>query len=125
MGSRAFLISWGCGMNDIEGTPVSEEEVAKGLGFDNVFELRRWQTDAGHKLMEAEAKLREVEGDRDRFLWHGKRQMKLLERIDALLRDLQLGKQPDELTLDKARLAIAVVTGKGVDWGNTLKDWEL
>lgn len=108
-------------MNDIEGTPVSEEEVAKGLGFANVFELRRWQTDAGHKLMDAEAKLREVEGDRDRFLWHGKRQMKLLERIDGMLAELQQGKQPTEL--DKFRLAIAVVTGKGVDWDNILKDW--
>jgi hypothetical protein len=110
-------------MNDIEGTPVSEEEVAKGLGFANVFELRRWQTEAGHKLAEAEAKLRGVEGDRDNFRWHGIRQQLLLERIDGMLADLQQGKQPVEL--NKFRLAIAVVAGKGVDWDNVLKDWGL
>lgn len=123
MVSRDFLTLWGCVMNDIEGTPVSEEEVAKGLGFANVYELRRWQTDTGHKLMEAEAKLREVEGDRNRFQWHGKRQQNLLERIDGMLADLQQGKQPTEL--EKFRLAIAVVAGKGVDWNNTLQDWGL
>jgi hypothetical protein len=48
---------------DLEGTPVSEEEVAVGLGFAD------------------------VPGDRDCYLWHVKRMRTVLWRIEPTLTD--------------------------------------
>ena len=136
-------------IKDLQGTVVSEEEVAKGLGFKDVFELRRWQTDLGHQMMEAQAKLREAESDRDNFRWVGRRMMKVLEKAEPLLMRLQdaykvfnqetagagQSGSPEAKTLadvTKVLLALRVVCGlkeapdstmPAIDWGNTLDDW--
>jgi hypothetical protein len=108
---------------DINGTPVTEEEAAHGLGFKDVFELRRWQTDQGNTLWEAQVKLKEVEQDRDRFLWHLKRHGSALKRIGHML-DRPLTKADIALI----KLAIGVATnhdvGQGmVDWKHELGDF--
>lgn len=99
---------------DIQGTPVSEEHVALALGFKDVNEMRRWDTEQGQKIFELENKLREVKDDAQRFQWHGKRMMRVLEKVENHL----LGNT--ELTREQLILAVGVVTGKAVDWGNTL-----
>lgn len=104
---------------DMQGTPVSEEHVALALGFKDVHEMRRWDTEQGQKVFELENKLHSAECDAQRFQWHGKRMMLVLEKVKEHL----LGNT--ELTKEQLILAIGVVTGKAVDWGNTLRslDW--
>jgi hypothetical protein len=99
--------------HDLEGTPVTEAEVATDLGFADVHEFRKWQTECGQKVADVEQKLREAANDRDNFRWHGKRMQVVLERIAAtgLITDPDL------------RLAIGVVLGKEVDWEHKLKGW--
>lgn len=111
----------GCG--DMHGTPVSEAEVAAGLGFTNVHELRRWQTDLGHRVSELEAKVREVQGDADRFKWEGQRMQLVLEECTPVLRGLKHEEWRYLDAVPKLLLAISVVCGKGVDWNNELDDW--
>lgn len=101
---------------DLQGTPVSEEHVALALGFKDVYEMRRWNTEQGQKVSKLEDKLREVKGDAQRFQWNIKRMMCVLEKVENHL----LGNT--ELTKEQLILAVGVVTGKAVDWGNTL-DW--
>lgn len=101
---------------DMIGTPVSEEEVALGLGFNNVHEMRRWDTEQGHKIFELENKLRTTESDAKNFQWHGKRMMLVLEKVKEHL----MGE--GDLSEADLILAIGVVTGKEVDWGHKL-DW--
>jgi hypothetical protein len=60
-------------------------------------------------------------GERDRFLWHGKRMQKVLERIEIYL--TKDGVNTDLSSLSDILLAIGVVTGKQVDWGKRLKGW--
>ena len=59
------------GGKDLKGTPVSEEACAIGLGFANVFEMRRWQTDLGHRCQELEYELKKANGQIDGLMWHG------------------------------------------------------
>ena len=108
---------------NLEGKVVSEEEVATDLGFVNVTELRRWQTDLGTKVMELEHQLSQVQGDADRFKWHGRRMVVVFEKLDEALWGLQQGIPIPADTLAKLRLAMAVVCGQGVDWDHVLKDW--
>jgi hypothetical protein len=96
---------------DFDGTPVSEEEVAVGLGFKDVAEYRRWRTEQGQRAWQLEMKLREAERDRDCYLWHVKRMRTVLWRIEPTLTDPLL------------RLAVGVVLGRAVDWKHELKGW--
>lgn len=61
------------GGKDLVGRPASEEEVAKGLGFNSVEEFRRWDTETGKKAAEAEHAARQAKDEADRFRWHGRR----------------------------------------------------
>ena len=105
-------------MQDIQGKIVSEEEAAKGLGFVDVFEFRRWQTDIGHELAELKHKLYRTENDRDNFQWHLKRHQIVFDKTDEYLSQLEQNEE-----VKKLRLAISVVSGRGVDWDHILKDW--
>lgn len=96
----------------MRGKPVSEVEAAVGLGFADVFEMRRWETEAGQKVANLEVELRAAIGDRDSFRWHLRRMMVVLERVAAL------PSIPEDITL-----AISVVLGKGVDWEHRLDGW--
>ncbi len=99
--------------HDMVGTPVTEAEVAADLGFADVFEMRRWDTEMGQKVAELERQLRIAESDRDNFRWHGKRMQVVLER----LAESGLVTDPD------LKLAIGVVLNKEVDWQQRLKGW--
>lgn len=103
---------------NIQGTLVPEEEVAKHLGFTDVFELRRWQTELGHKFIELEYKLYQSKNNAENFKWYGLRQEKILDKIYDFLNKLE-----PTVEIEKLKLAILVVCGKGVDWDNILKDW--
>ena len=100
----------------IQGVVVSESEVATDLGFSNVSEMRRWETETGQKLADTQEKLRSAISERDQFLWHGKRMRAVLERIRV---SLAVGSplHPD------IELAIGVVLGKDVDWNHKLDGW--
>jgi hypothetical protein len=104
---------------------VSESEVASDLGFKDVHDLRRWQTDLGHQVLELKHKLSIVYGDANGFRWHGRRMVVVLERVLTFLEVLDrcgsIAVVPAEL--HKLMLAVRVMCGKGVDWGNTLDDW--
>jgi hypothetical protein len=97
--------------HDLEGHPVSEEEAAVSLGFADVPEFRRWQTEQGQRVAELKIRLREAELDRDMFRWHVRRMEAVLRRIEPTLTDPLL------------RLAVGVVLGRDVDWKHELKDW--
>lgn len=103
---------------DMEGTPVSEEEVAQELGFDDVFAFRRWGTDAGREIEELKAKLREAEGDASNFRWHGRRMQAVLERVEQMLKQLPFTETSPIADYLKA---IAVVCGREADWGGVLR----
>jgi hypothetical protein len=105
------------GRQDLVGKVVSEEEAATGLGFSSVHEMRRWDTEMGRKVANLEEKLREAISDRDRFQWHGKKMMVVLEKVQAYFDKHNFNNVSD------LSLAISVVTGKGVDWHHRLKDW--
>lgn len=114
-------------LHDMEGTPVSEEEVAKGLGFNSVEELRRWDTELGRKNAELEYALSLAKQEAERFRWHGRRMQTVLEKVAPVLEGLEMG---DEEYTKKLLLAINVVSGKKVsqlaetvDWEHILKDW--
>jgi hypothetical protein len=96
---------------DYEGTPVTEQEAAVGLGFADVPEYRRWRTEQGQRAWELERKLREAELDRDEFRWHVRRMTAVLGRVEPTLTDPLL------------RLAVGVVLGRAVDWKHQLKGW--
>jgi len=113
--------------NYMEGVPVSEEEVAKGLGFNSVEELRRWDTELGRKNGELEYALSQAKQEAERFRWHGRRMQAVLEQVAPVLEGLEMG---DEELTKKLLLAINVVSGKQVsklaetvDWKHVLKDW--
>jgi hypothetical protein len=125
--------------HDMEGTPVSEEEVAKGLGFANVTEFRRWQTDLGHEVLELKHALRQMKDESEGFRWHGLRQRQILEECRKFLQGFEVTgnillpeiiQHPQSLRklIPKLILAINVVTGTGepgqnVDWNHELDDW--
>lgn len=108
--------------HDLTGTPVDEAEVAGDLGFADVHEFRRWQTELGGKVADLEHKLRSAINERDNYRWHGRRMQVVLEKIRESLitpgRPLHSDPLPSDLVL-----AIGVVLGKEVDWENRLKDW--
>lgn len=108
---------------DIYGRPVSEEEAAKDLGFVNIHEFRRWQTSEGQRFWELANRLRVVEGERDRFLWTGKRMQAVLRRIEPVLVELISGADPATMDLRKLLLGLQVADGRGVDWDHVLEDW--
>ncbi len=99
--------------NDMIGTPVTEAEVATDLGFADVFEMRRWQTECGQKVADLEQKLRTAESDRDNFRWHSRRMQVVLERLA----------ESDLVTDPDLKLAIGMVLNKEVDWNHKLKGW--
>ncbi len=103
--------------HDIAGTPITEAEAAVSLGFADVHEMHRWDTEMGQKVADLEQKLRTAESDRDNFRWHGKRMQVVLEKIAKHLKQSGSIDDPDIL------LAIGVVTGKLVDWKNRLNGW--
>jgi hypothetical protein len=110
-------------MHDFEGKLVSEEEAAISLGFVDVFEMRRWYTEKGQEVSDLKTKLRHTEGDRDNFKYHLKRQQVVLEKCAEYFNKLQENEAFNNEFVSKLRLAIAVVSGKGVDWNHILKDW--
>lgn len=113
--------------NYMEGVVVSEEEVAKHLGFNSVEELRRWDTELGKKAADLEYALSQAKNEAERFRWHGRRMQAILEQVAPVLEGLEMG---DEAHINKLLLAINVVCGKQVsklaetvDWKHILKDW--
>ena len=104
-------------LEDLEGKVVSEEEAAKGLGFADVTEFRRWQTDLGTKVSELEYALKQAEREIRGFQWHGLRMQRVLERLRDLLKSGQ------SIPVNDALLAIGVVCGGAVDWDNEVTDW--
>jgi hypothetical protein len=98
-------------IHDLEGRPVSEEEAAASLGFADVHEMRRWDTEMGRKVADLEDRLRGAEAECDGYRWQMRRMMAVLKRIEPTLTDPLL------------RLAVGVVLGREVDWKHKLKDW--
>lgn len=134
----------------MHGELVGEEEVAKGLGFADVNEFRRWQTELGRKNAELEHALSQAKDEAKRFRWHGMRQEFILGKAEEFLkRELATAKtklseldvpfafdkdppNPHQLRkdlqariaeLEKLILAAGVVSGRGVDWNHVLSDW--
>ena len=110
---------------DLEGKVVSEEEVATDLGFKDILEFRRWQTDQGYKIAELEHELRITKDDARNFRYAGMRMQKVLEKIEPVLIKLEGENIQTDPPLSKLLLAIGVVCGRGVDWDHVLKDWNL
>jgi len=112
-------------MQDLNGQVVSEEEVALDLGFTDVYEFRRWQTDQGYEIMNLQERLLTARSDANHFRWHGQRMLAVLERAGVVLERVgrmgMVGVDPPQL--QKLLLAIKVVCGHGVDWDNVLDDW--
>jgi len=126
---------------DYQGKVVSEEEAAKGLGFANIDEFRRWQTDLGHENAELKYALSQAKNEAKRFQSSGMRCTAILERCKSFLIDIkdaidagdrnQLkmatgwhwsdAKEDGHIT--KLILAIGVVCGGAVDWNHELRDW--
>lgn len=104
----------------MEGVVASEEEVAKGLGFFNVFEFRRWQQDCGRQVSELEHALRQAKDEASRFQWHLRRDNIILEKALQYIEA-----QPQTEETKKLLLGIGVVLGNKsvVDWDHVLKDW--
>jgi hypothetical protein len=109
------------GGKDLVGKPVSEEEVAKGLGFSSVDELRRWDTEMGQKVSDLEYKLSQANSDKENFKWTGLRMMKVLEMVEPLLAQMNESYLPPKPEITEKLKAVRVVLGKEVDWGNTLE----
>jgi hypothetical protein len=134
----------------MHGEIVSEEEVAKGLGFANVDEFRRWQTELGHKKGELEFALSEAKRESRRFRWAGMRMEFMLGKAEAYLQtELNAAKhhvaklensgvmaegamnENSEMAavkdtieiLEKLLLGIRVVCNRDVDWKHVLEDW--
>lgn len=112
----------------LEGELVSEEYVAKGLGFPDVNEFRRWQTELGKENAELKYALSQARDEAKRFQWAGLRQQAILEKAEEWIKQyretINVRDYPDTKPfLDKLLLAIGVVCGRGVDWENALKDW--
>ena len=105
-------------MQDYVGKEVSEEYVAKDLGYKDVFELRRSQTEQGIKIRELEYEIKQEQQQSERFKWHGERMEMVLSKAKMYLEG-----NKDHIELSKLLLAIDVVCCKGVDWKHILKDW--
>ena len=103
----------------MDGKVVTEEEVAIGLGFANVTELKRWETELGQKNAELEHAIYTAKNDLKNFGWHGRRMMVVLEKAKEYIAK----GTNDEAEKAKLELAIGVVTNKAVDWKHVLKDW--
>ncbi len=103
----------------IEGTPVSEEEAAKGLGFGNVEEFRRWQTETGRELAETKFALKKAKDEAQGFWWHLRRSQVVLAKAKELLQN----KIEDKELAEKVLFAIDVIESKAVDWDKKLDDW--
>lgn len=126
---------------DYQGKVVSEEEAAKGLGFANVDEFRRWQTDLGRENAELKYALSQAKDEARRFRSSGMRCTAILERCKSFLTGIKNAievsdsrqlkesvgwygdndKEPDHI--NKLILAIGVVCGGAVDWKHELRDW--
>jgi len=101
---------------DLNGEIVSEQEVATDLGFADIDEFRRWQTEMISKVVELERKLKQAEDEWVRFQAVGKKMQRVLERARAFLEcDLDKLVPRDDLLL-----AIRIVNGKAVDWEHRL-----
>lgn len=105
----------------MQGKQVSEEEAATGLGFSNVIEFRRWQTEQGYRISELEHEVRQAKNDASNFRWHGRRMEVMLEKAEEFLKKLDPA-HPEHAAADLL-LAIGVVTGKSVDWGHVVDHW--
>lgn len=108
----------------MHGVLVSEEEVAKGLGFANVDEFKRWHTDIGREAEELKHSLRAAKSDAEHMRYGLKRTIIVLDKCKAFItetynNELDSFQRKDT---DKLLLAIDVVKGQGVDWDYILKD---
>lgn len=102
-------------LNKMEGVPISEEEVAKKLGFSSVTEFRRWNTDLSRKVQDLEYELYKAKNEIERFQWVGQRYDKMLEITHNRLEEIG---QNEELCL-----AIRIVRGKEPDWNRILRKY--
>ena len=102
--------------SQMEGIPVSEEHVAGGLGFASVQEFRRWNTEQGREIGELKHSVKQAQEEADRFQWHVKRMMLVLEKCKE---HIWHGFHERE----KLLTAINVVNGTGVDWHHIASDW--
>lgn len=111
-------------MKSIQGTPVSEEETAKGLGFANVDEFRRWQTDTGRELAETKFAMKQAKDEAQGFWWHLRRSQVVLDKAKELLLASK-DKIEDKELAEKVLFAIDVIAGnrQAVDWDHKLDDW--
>lgn len=107
------------------GVAISEEQAAGELGFASVQDLRRWQTELGHKCAELEYALKKTKNDVCGFQWHLRRMTAILERCGEVLD--RIGRcgpaSVDPPVILKLILATRVVCGRGVDWDHLLDDW--
>ena len=134
----------------MHGVEVGEDEVAKGLGFADVTEFRRWQTDVGKENAELTFALSRAKGEASGFSWHGRRMEFMLCKAEGFLkRELAVAKtklsdlaapfafdkdptNPHQeqkdlearvAEIERLLLGITVVCGRGVDWDHVLSDW--
>lgn len=110
---------------DIRGVEVSEAEVATGLGFADIYEFRRWQTEMGRKVSELEHALFVATNNRDNFRATGLNMVKVLTAIAATIDAGEPFGTGNRLAIisDDLRLAIDVVMGKQPDWGGKIRKW--
>lgn len=104
-------------MQDIKGKIVEEADVCKDLGFLSIAEFRRWQTNIGYENEKLKYALNQEKDQSSRFQYHGLKMQKVLDKMKEFLKS----HESDEAK--KILLAIEVVSGRGVDWENSLKGW--
>jgi hypothetical protein len=116
---KAFAASDTKSPSKMEGQQVSEEHVAKALGFKDVYEMRRWDTDLGKENEELKHKLKKATEEAERFRWHGMRGAAILQRC------LEFIENKGKISKTKLSLAIRVLNGESgaVDWDHELDDW--
>lgn len=107
---------------DLGGRLITEEELAKHLGFSNVDELRRWDTEMGKKVSTLEQQLYQANRDKDNFLWQGQRMQKVLEKlVEPLLDQVNQSYLPPKDEIAQTLKALKVVCNKEADCGGEIR----
>lgn len=105
-------------IKDTEGTPVSEEDAARDLGFADVFEFR-WSTKMDRELAEARRMLCASQEDAKQFRCAGQRMEAVLNKIKDLFENglvLKLHSVHEDIVK-----AIDIVCGREADWGGRFR----
>lgn len=92
-----------------EGKVISEEEAAKSLGYQDVFEFRRASTEQGREVERLKNELRLAKTSLEDFKITINRMHKTLEMVEPLLADQEI------------LHVLRIVIGKETDWGGVYR----